>query len=48
MFSYSVSVFSLKGITPFIKVSESVNTFSFVDIVKGYDSLADYKKNFVQ
>lgn len=42
-----VSVFfSLKGITPFIKASESINTFSFVDIVKGYDSMADYKKEF--
>ncbi|MEI7086302.1 hypothetical protein WCU61_09510 [Pectobacterium versatile] len=39
-------IYSLKGITPFIKPSEKTNTFSFIDIAINYKELADYKKNF--
>lgn len=39
-------IFSLRGITPFIKASASSNTFSFVDIALNYTELADYKKQF--
>lgn len=39
-------LFSLKGITPFIKKSEIANTFSFVDVASGYECLDDYEKKF--
>lgn len=39
-------IFSLKGITPFIKASTKSNTFSFVDISLNYSLLADYKREF--
>jgi len=39
-------VFSLKGVTPFIKASVSGNNFSFVDIALTYKELAEYKKQF--
>lgn len=39
-------LFSLKGITPFIKASAKSNTFSFVDISLNYSELEDYRKEF--
>ena len=39
-------VFSLRGISPYLMPSVQKNTFSFVDIIKGYESLAHYKKSF--
>lgn len=39
-------IFSLRGITPFIKTSKNSNTFSFVDIALNYTELSDYKKQF--
>ncbi|WP_313088430.1 hypothetical protein [Atlantibacter hermannii] len=39
-------LFSLNGITPYIKKSESANTFSFVDVAKNYSQLDDYRSQF--
>lgn len=39
-------IFSLKGITPFIEPSQKGNAFSFVDIVKGYKDLNEYRREF--
>ncbi|HAV1971905.1 TPA: hypothetical protein JG946_002236 [Enterobacter hormaechei subsp. steigerwaltii] len=39
-------LYSLRGITPYINPSERSNTFSFVDIAKGYEDLEEYKKHF--
>lgn len=39
-------IFSLRGITPIVRKSEINNTFSFVDIARGYDGLASYNKQF--
>lgn len=39
-------IFSLRGITPFVKASASSNTFSFVDIALNYKDLPSYKKQF--
>ncbi|MCS2172359.1 hypothetical protein MUU46_18905 [Scandinavium sp. TWS1a] len=39
-------LYSLKGITPFIKPSARSNTFSFVDIAVNYENLEDYRRHF--
>lgn len=39
-------LYSLDGITPYIKPSAKSNTFSFVDIAISYENLDDYKKHF--
>ncbi|WP_168385874.1 hypothetical protein [Erwinia amylovora] len=40
-------IFSLKGITPYIKASMRNNTFSFIDISLNYSELVDYKRAFI-
>lgn len=39
-------IFSLKGVTPYIKTSDVSNTFSFVDIASKYKELSDYQSQF--
>lgn len=39
-------IYSLDGVTPYIKPSARSNTFSFVDIAVNYESLDEYKKHF--
>lgn len=41
-------VFSLHGITPFLKPSKQSNTFSFVDVDHYYKDLSEYKRSFTK